>query len=40
MVSDEVRPYLARDMLEALESGSANAVQMWTDVTLKWLSTH
>jgi len=40
MVSDEVRPYLARDMLEALESGSANAVQMWIDVTLKCLSTH
>jgi hypothetical protein len=40
MVSDEVRPYLARDMLEALESGSTNAVQMWIDVTLKCLSTH
>eukprot|EP00889_Picochlorum_renovo_P006079 jgi/Picre1/33109/NNA_008435.t1 len=39
MVSDDVRPYLAMDMLEALESGP-DAVRIWTDVTLKCLSTY
>jgi len=39
MVSDEVRPYLAMDMLEALESGT-DALRIWTDVTLKCLGTY
>eukprot|EP00890_Picochlorum_soloecismus_P003177 jgi/Picsp_1/3860/NSC_01372-R1_---NA--- len=39
MVSDDVRPYLTMDMLEALEYG-ADALRRWTDVTLKCLSTH
>lgn len=39
MVSDDIRQYLATDMLEALESGP-DAVRTWTDVTLKCLSTY
>ncbi len=37
MVSDDIRPYLAMDILDALESGP-DAVRTWTDVTLKCLS--